>query len=349
MTPRRRAPAQGALEVSARMARRLLPTGAALGVDAAALYRRHQVDVAQLDDPSGRLTLDVVLDVLEELHAQARCPNLGLELARHATADMYHAPGLLLLASNNLREGLARAFEFQRVWGDGERFALVAPAELGVEADGLGITFAIPAARRRGHELLEVCALAETLNAARVLAGCPEAAPLACGLPSTSDDAAGLRAYFGQAPRLGVPKAFLVLSEAWASAPLPNANAIFFRIFEQQAGAELARLPAAVDLRGRLRAEILRGLTRGRFQLRDCARALGLSARTLERRLAELGAVFRDEVDSVRREHAGRVLRASPSVDDAAILLGYSERASFHRACVRWFGKTPAQVRAGED
>ena len=107
-------------------------------------------------------------------------------------------------------------------------------------------------------------------------------------------------------------------------------------------------MPARADLRGRLRAEILRGLTRGHFQLRDCARALGLSTRTLERRLSELGAVFRDEVDSVRREHAGRVLRATASVDEAAVLLGYSERASFHRACVRWFGKTPAQVRAGE-
>lgn len=348
MTARRRGPAQGALEVSARMARRLLPLGTALGVDALALYRRHRVDVTRLEDPSGRLPLALVLDVLEELHAAARCPNLGLELARHATPDAYHAPGLLLLASNDLREGLARSFAFQRVWGDGERFALVEPGELGVEESGLGITFAIPTSRRLGHEVLEVCALAETLNAARMLAGCPDAVPLAYGLPSTSDDVPGLCAHFGQLPRLGVPRAFLVLSDAWASAPLPNANAMFFSIFEQQADAELARLPAALDLRARLRAEILRGLTRGQCQLPDCARALGLSERTLERRLAELGAAFRDEVDSVRREHASRLLRACASVEEAALLLGYSERASFHRACVRWFGKTPAQVRAGE-
>lgn len=279
MTARRRGPAQGALEVSARMARRLLPLGTALGVDALALYRRHRVDVTRLEDPSGRLPLALVLDVLEELHAAARCPNLGLELARHATPDAYHAPGLLLLASNDLREGLARSFAFQRVWGDGERFALVEPGELGVEESGLGITFAIPTSRRLGHEVLEVCALAETLNAARMLAGCPDAVPLAYGLPSTSDDVPGLCAHFGQLPRLGVPRAFLVLSDAWASAPLPNANAMFFSIFEQQADAELARLPAALDLRARLRAEILRGLTRGQCQLPDCARALGLSER----------------------------------------------------------------------
>lgn len=174
MTSRRRAPAQGAaLEVSARMARRLLPTGAALGVDTVALYRRHQVDVAQLDDPSGRLALDVVLDVLEELHAGAHCPSLGLELARHATPDTYHAPGLLLLASNNLREGLARAFAFQRVWGDGDRFALIEPSELGVEENGLGVTFAIPAARRLGHEVLEVCALAQASGKTRNAFGAP--------------------------------------------------------------------------------------------------------------------------------------------------------------------------------
>src|SRR5262245_25065597 len=109
MSGRGRADPPGALQVSARMARRLLPLGAALGVNSVALYRKRQIDVEQLEDPNGRVPLQPVLEVLEELQTQARCPNLGLELARQATPDAYHAPGLLLLASNNLREGLARA------------------------------------------------------------------------------------------------------------------------------------------------------------------------------------------------------------------------------------------------
>jgi len=42
-------------------------------------------------------------------------------------------------------------------------------------------------------------------------------------------------------------------------------------------------------------------------------------------------------------------LREQRSIEEISVLLGYSERSAFHRACLRWFGKTPAQLRETTD
>lgn len=333
------------LHVSARMARRLPALATALGVDGEALCRRHDIPAALLADPRATVPLAPVLAGLEELLERTRHPALGLRLAQqNDAADTYHTPALILLASDCMRDGLQRAFQFQRLWGDGDRFALRSARELGLDIDGLAVTFHTPGPRRIAHELLEVCALSECATAVRALTGRPAQPTLAVGLPSTRDELGLLTEHFGVPPRLGVERAYAVWSSEVMAAPLTTAHALFRSFFERQAQAELAALPALDDLLARVRTEIRRGLARGCFGLSDCARALGVSPRTLERRLLERGAHHRALVGEVRRELAQRWLREQRPIEEVALLLGYAERASFHRACVRWFGKTPAEL-----
>lgn len=327
------------------MARRLPSLARSLGIDAAELCRRHGLDAASLDDPSGRVALENVLAGLEELQAVTKHAALGLALARTGEPDAYHTPALVLLASETLREGFARAFELQRLWGDGNRFALAAPRAVGAASSaevGLAVTFRIPSARRAGHDVLEVCALAETMTAARALTGRSNEAALAVGLPSVSDDVEKLARFFGVVPKVGVEVAFVVLSNTLLDTRLSSAHALFLSVFERQAREELARLPPEADLAANVRAQIGRGLVRGHFTLSHIADALGMSARTLERRLAEHGERYQEVVESERRRLASQMLKAGKSVEEVAALLGYTERSSFHRAFVRWFGKTPA-------
>jgi AraC-like DNA-binding protein len=196
-----------------------------------------------------------------------------------------------------------------------------------------------------GHGILEVCAMAETLLAARGLTGCADATPLAVGFPAVSDELASLTTFFGLSPALGVPRAFVCLPEQLAIRRLPHANALFLQIFERKAGEELSRLPPHDDFDAKLRAEITRQLARGKLALKDCADSLGMSARTLERRLSDRGTRYQELLDSVRKASALRWLKEGRAVEEVAVLLGYSERSSFHRACVRWFRKTPVELR----
>ena len=76
------------------------------------------------------------------------------------------------------------------------------------------------------------------------------------------------------------------------------------------------------------------------------ARLLGLSERTLQRRLEAEGLSFSDLLTRFRREEAERLLRdpAQP-LSQIAQALGYSEQAAFSRAFKRWTGTTPAAWR----
>jgi len=78
------------------------------------------------------------------------------------------------------------------------------------------------------------------------------------------------------------------------------------------------------------------------------AAALGVSARTLSRRLAEEGASFLDLARQVKYDTAQALLRRGKTVAEIAGILGYSDPTAFSRAFKLWSGKTPARWRKSE-
>jgi AraC-like DNA-binding protein len=100
------------------------------------------------------------------------------------------------------------------------------------------------------------------------------------------------------------------------------------------------------DLLDKVNHLIATSLGGGVPEVEVIATTLGLSRRTLQRRLSEAGAVFSDMVDNVRREIAqDYVLHSDHSLTDIALMLGYQELSSFSRAFRRWTGISPQQQR----
>jgi len=76
------------------------------------------------------------------------------------------------------------------------------------------------------------------------------------------------------------------------------------------------------------------------------ARRLGLSERTLQRRLGEQGRKFQEVVSQVRREVAEALLTTTKSsLSEVAFLTGFSDQSSFQRAFKSWTGQTPLAFR----
>jgi AraC-like DNA-binding protein len=95
-----------------------------------------------------------------------------------------------------------------------------------------------------------------------------------------------------------------------------------------------------------VRTLIAKSVGNGHPNMERIARQLGLSGRTLQRRLAERGLVWKTLVEEVRRELALRYLRdGDHSLTEVAFLLGYSDLSAFDRAFRRWLGATPAEHR----
>lgn len=84
----------------------------------------------------------------------------------------------------------------------------------------------------------------------------------------------------------------------------------------------------------------------GRPMKADVGRELGMSARTLQRRLEQRGTSFQRLILYVRMSRALRLLRdPSISIEEVAVATGYRNAVSFHKAFRDWTGTTPATYR----
>lgn len=96
----------------------------------------------------------------------------------------------------------------------------------------------------------------------------------------------------------------------------------------------------AVGVRDRVE-HLLANSDCGRLASRLAARLLGMSQRTLARRLAEAGVTYRNLVDAEIRSRAQRWLDAGAlSHAEIGERLGFADATSFSRACRRWFKVT---------
>jgi AraC-like DNA-binding protein len=130
---------------------------------------------------------------------------------------------------------------------------------------------------------------------------------------------------------------FPTLEEAatWIDAPASHAAEI---------DGLVAQVSGVDALRTQLRALIVeRG---GRLEVGDAAKSLGVSHRTLQRRLSDQGTTFVAEVSSVRLDIARERLRASQSpLTVIAIDAGFSSLQHFSAAFRKAFGVSPSTWR----
>jgi AraC-like DNA-binding protein len=114
--------------------------------------------------------------------------------------------------------------------------------------------------------------------------------------------------------------------------------------------AGLAGLPGrrATSASARLAAAVSDALARrGRLDREALARSLGMSGRTLARRLATEQCRFRDVVEAARRTLAQRLVEEEAlGLAEVAGRVGFADAAAFGKAFRRWFGDSPSAFRA---
>lgn len=128
--------------------------------------------------------------------------------------------------------------------------------------------------------------------------------------------------------------------------PLPQANEVTVAAAEEACHALLSerrrRSGTAREVRDALVAGLLEDPASG--TITDVATRLGLSERTLRRRLAAEGTSFRGLLAEVRQTLAEQLLATGAlSVEDVALRLGYAEASSFIAAFRSWTNTTPAR------
>jgi AraC-like DNA-binding protein len=143
--------------------------------------------------------------------------------------------------------------------------------------------------------------------------------------------------------KFGADKNTLRIPLAVLDQAVVTSDGVMARRIERELMRELSQLDERATYLSRVRRQLR---PNDIPSLEELAERLDTSTRTLKRRLAAHGTTYRQLVEELRRERAAVLLRETDhSLTQIAEQLGYTDRASFHRAYRRWFKTTPGSAR----
>ena len=132
-----------------------------------------------------------------------------------------------------------------------------------------------------------------------------------------------------------------------ARRPFLTANRGMWAFFEPALRHRLHDLDRQATMTERVRSALLEALPAGDLAMDAVCRKLGVSTRTLQRRLRDEGSSFQKTLDEVRQSLAQHYLQQSAMTGaEISFLLGFEDPSSFVRAFQGWTGVTPQSVRA---
>lgn len=276
-----------------------------------------------------RLVADVVGDDLLGFHLAGRfeLQEIGL---------LYY----ILASSATLGEALARAERYSTVANEGMKVQCRRDPDLCVRISYVGVP------RHTDRHQMEFLVTA-FVRVCRHLTG-TSLLPVRVGFVhprrGSSDE---LDTFFGGKVAFGAESDEIVFARGASQLPLIGADPHLGEVLIRYCEEILARRAApASPMRVHVENAIAPLLPHGRAQMTEIAATLGMSRRTLARRLATEGATFTGILEEMRRDLAlGYLEDASLSISQIAWLLGFQEVSAYTTAFKRWTGVTPTQAR----
>lgn len=316
-----------------------------LGVERRALLSAAGLDEAALEDPDELVDYESLIGVWSLLLARFPGTPLGLRYAQVVPMSVFGALGYALSHCVDGRHALSAYLRFSRLLDPyieletvtiEDRVRVVVDHEPRVRAMPEVMEMLVGAMQRHARQL--VFGEARTGLDMQV-----------CFTHPAQHDEAVYADFFGD-----VQVAFEAeyngteLPAHLLDLPIPRADPglgrhLFAHLEAQLKSQPLSSRPRLAD---RVRQLLEADLSEGPPSQAEVAKALGMSARTLQRKLTEEEASFSDLLDEVRRARALALLEEPAlSVQEVAYLLGYSEPRAFHRTFRRWTGVSAGQWR----
>jgi len=159
-------------------------------------------------------------------------------------------------------------------------------------------------------------------------------------------DVQALEAFFGCRIRIGAKCNRLMLHRRDLDRPFVSYNEDLLEILTPALDRSLDEQQCSRSITELVKWIMKRSLTGGRPDIQAVAKELGMSERTLQRRLTDEKTSFKHLLTQARHELAREYL-ADPSLEikEVAFLLGYDNQNSFYRAFRLWEGDTPSNWR----
>jgi len=158
-------------------------------------------------------------------------------------------------------------------------------------------------------------------------------------------DPAPYRAWFDAPVTFGAPITQLVLPRAALTTSLASSDPNLLAILTRAADEAQRQRPADATMTTQVARVLREALRSDDGHVDVIAKRLGLTARSLQRRLKDEATTFNAVREDVRRQLSHRYLDEGLSIAEISFLLGFSEPSAFFRAFKRWTGVTPVEAR----
>ena len=311
------------------------------GVPVVPLLRRVGLTPEVIADPEERLIVRSQITLLDEAAIALQDDCLGFTLARDFDPREIGLLYYVMASSQTLGDALKRVARYSQITNE----ALVVRYR---EGNRLIISLSYSGVPRHSERhQIEFCMFA-VLRICRVLTGqnlVPQHFWISHHRSGTTNSE--MARFVGTAVEFGATADEFALNANARELPLIHADPYLNNLLLKYCEAALTdRRGNVSQLRTRVENAISSLLPHGRVVVDDVARSLGMSERTLARKLSDEGLNFTEVLQQLRRDLAVRYLDDPKlHVSKIAWLLGFNEVSAFTHAFKRWTGKTPSQMR----
>ena len=308
-----------------------------LGIEAQDVLRHADLPLDLLQRDAASVSTAEYFRLWHALDALSDDPEFALTLVEILTPDVFSPVLFACLCSGSMNAALDRLAAYKPIIGPMELEIDVGTDSTSVAIRGLPGAVP-PPANLMAFELAFFVQLARLGLRDKVV-------PLRVETPVDLAAPDAMARWFGVRPRTS-ETARVVFDATDAARPFLTASPAMWAAFEPSLKARLADTTRFSTMRDRLSAWLNEAIPSGDVSKDTAARALGVSGRTLQRRLAEEGSNFQAELARVREALARYYLSDTTlSTGEIAFLLGYVEQNSFYRAFSDWTGTTPEAFR----
>ncbi|MBI5789923.1 MAG: AraC family transcriptional regulator [Rhodocyclales bacterium] len=336
-----------ALSVGAGYARRLFDLVERFGLPRDALRRHAAPRLAGWEPTQARIPLSALLALFDSALTLTGRRDLALEFGRQVRPDTFDVLGYALMTCRNLGEAIGLVPLYRRVVFDSG----YSETQFGREGADVKLAWVIlPEATQAGlpySELLAESLIASWCGLGRWITGADLPLREVRFRHAAPEDPVPFANFFGCPVRFAAGENALLFAADLLTRPLLQADAELNLAMCDEARKAIARLDGETHIAARVRQMLTPLMPKCEATLNHVAAGMGITPRTLQRRLATADFSFQAVLDDTRRELAQVYLRdAALSALDVALLLGYAEQSSFTRAFRHWFGTTPSAWRA---
>jgi len=311
------------------------------GIDVEPLLKKAGLTAELMEDRAIRLPVQSQVRFLD-LAAHALDDDfLGFHLARAFDPRQLGLLHYVLASSGRLDDAIRRAARYSTCANEGVTLKYVEQNELTIVFRYVGVP------RHSDRQQIEFFVTA-VVRACRELTGRSMSPHSVRLVHRRNEDHSEFNAFMGTDVEFGADVDEIAFPTAIKDLPVVSADPYLNEMLVAYCEEALARRPQRHGaVQSAVENAIAPLLPHGGARMSEIARSLGMSQRTLARRLAVEGVTFAAILDRLRSDLARRhITDPELSISEIAWLLGYQEVSAFTHAFKRWTGRTPREMRA---